>query len=82
MTPKDKAERLYYGFLYNQHFKDLQYNGSVDMHAVIAKEFALLTVDEMIETGRQLYLTTHSTHYFETVQFEYFKNVKKEIEKL
>ena len=65
MTPKQKAQELYR----NTYKKAMQIRGS-DLMTEVAKEFALLTVDEIINTGCC------------DEEFKYWEEVERELEKL
>lgn len=69
MTPKEKAQEL----VYNIMFKDTSFN-RVDR--LVAHKIALICVDEICEAI--------NWHEFESPnkQWEYWNNVKQEIEKL
>ena len=73
MTPKEKAIELFDKmFEPNNHYM----NKNIEIDKIIAKECALIAVDELIE------FTYNYTDYNEKSTKEYWQEVKHEIEKL
>ena len=70
MTPKQKAQELYR----KTYKKAMQIRGS-DLMTEVAREFALLTVDEMLEDT----LVIDGMRY---INDPYWLQVKRELEKL
>jgi len=66
MSPKEKANELF--DKYNYELSNHIFNGTFD----IAKECALIAVDDVLKLGKKLPLET----------LEYYLEVRKEIEKL
>ncbi len=67
MTPKEKAEELVNKMKYPLH--------GVYIISHVANELALILVDEVIEA-------LHEHHWQNRLTIDYWKEVKKEIEKL
>jgi hypothetical protein len=67
MTPKEKAEELVNKMKYPLH--------GVYIISHVANELALIAVDEVIEA-------LHEHHWQNRLTIDYWKEVKKEIEKL
>jgi hypothetical protein len=73
MTPKEKAQELVDKF---QH--PLSENSDTDcLHIEVAKEFALIAVDEILEM-----VDKSMQGFLDSDIISYWKQVKKEIEKL
>ena len=71
MTPKDKAKELYYKFLFEK---------SESISCSGAKLFSLRSVDEIV---KECYNWNGSDNVqWETKRFDYWEEVKQEIEKL
>jgi len=70
MTPKEKAEELFYKMLSTDNVDDYSFVGSK-----VAKQCALICVDEIIEA-----LSFHN--WQNRNEIEYYEEVKQEIEKL
>jgi hypothetical protein len=69
MTPKEKADELYVGFWH------------LTNDSRIAKQCALIPVDEILEICSFDCITNLHNHEFEA-KFNYWQEVKQEIEKL
>lgn len=72
MTPKEKAEELFYKMLSTDKLDDYSFVGSK-----VAKQCALIAVDEIIE-----FLVQASKYLVFPEQIKYWQEVKQEIEKL
>ena len=77
MTPKDKASDLYAKF-YNTSI----HSNSVKIRSGVAKEAAIICVQETILALNQNFESSDYLHFYETRVFEYYKSVKAEIQKL
>lgn len=79
MTPKNKAKELVnkYKYLYDD-------DGKLYLHASlnIAKRYALIAVDEMIKELEELLEGDERTSVGVYYLWEYYKEVKQEIEQL
>ena len=71
MLPKEKAQELYWKFY---PYTDSEFN---EFHHKYTKECALILVNEIIETVSMCIPYLHESTYY-----EYWEEVKKEIEKL
>jgi hypothetical protein len=79
MTPKEKAEELVYRFTPSTRQYNSEFGWEDSLH--YAKEAALISVDEILEICSLDCLTNLHNHEFEA-KFNYWQEVKKEIEKL
>ncbi len=77
MIPKEMAKDLY-----NKFYNTNTHSNSVEVRSNVAKESALICIREVIDQSRKQYQNTTSLHFYETQQFEYYKKVIAEIEKL
>jgi hypothetical protein len=73
MTPKEKADKLCMMFLMHTNTKDREY----DINKELAKQCALIAVDEMISEAARM-----KSSYMGRKRYEYLLEVKQEIEKL
>lgn len=76
MIPKEMAKDLY-----NKFYNTNTHSNSVEVRSNVAKESALICIREVIDQSRQQY-ESDLVHFYETEQFEYYKKVIAEIEKL
>jgi len=73
MIPKEKADKLCMRFLMHTHTQDREY----DIDKNLAKQCALIAVDEMISEAARM-----KSSYMGRKRYEYLLEVKQEIEKL
>jgi len=76
MTPKEKADELV-----DKLLESLYDNGSLSFKRILyhkAKQCALIAVDEVLDCLN----INHDNVYFYNPEYEYYKEVKKEIEEL
>lgn len=76
MIPKEIAKDLY-----NKFYNTNTHSNSVEVRSNVAKESALICIRYVIDQSRQQY-ESDLVHFYETEQFEYYKKVIAEIEKL
>jgi len=76
MIPKEMAKDLY-----NKFYNTNNHPNSVDIRHNAAKENSLICIRYVIDQSRQQY-ESDLVHFYETEQFEYYKMVIAEIEKL
>jgi len=70
MTPKEKSKELYWKFY---RFTDSEFN---ELHHKYTRDCSLIAVDEILESHYKVFTGVNSTIY------EYYQEVKQEIEKL
>jgi hypothetical protein len=79
MTPKEKSKELVNKFEPYMPFIDqIDYSINMDKRTRHAKQCALIAVDEVLYCLNM----DHDNVYFYNPEYEYYKEVKKEIEKL
>lgn len=72
MTPKDKAEELFDKMMYH-----IMYNCQPTLSDMVAKQCALIAVDEIIEE-----IVESADNEVKSMRIIYWEKVKQEIEKL
>lgn len=78
MTPQEKANNLCMTFLMEPHTEQLDYG----INKELAKQCALIAVDEILNVLPQSEYLEDRGEYFENRERLYWKEVKQEIEKL